>query len=158
MVFNYFYELNLKKIFKKNEDANWNSKIMWSIRSILQESKSDFRKKIAINFFFPMALSFKHSLTAKVEGIFVKIQKYQNNFKPNALNLKYFIPCYQPWFLTFCTKNMILISHLWIQCTLVFFILWWIFNARKIGSYAFFCMPSNFTLFRSINLQCNWFW
>lgn len=74
--------------------------------------KAILEKKIAINVFFPMALSFKHSLTAKVEGIFVKIQKNQNNFKPNALNLKYFIPCYQPWFLTFCTKNMILISHL----------------------------------------------
>lgn len=121
------------------------------VKAILEKKNSDY-------FFFQMALSFKHSLTAKVEGIFVKIQKNQNNFKPSELNLRYFIPCYQPWFLTFCTKNMILISHLWIQCTLVFFILWWIFNARKIGSYAFFCMPSNFTLFRSINLQCNWFW
>lgn len=154
MVFNYFYELNLKKIFKKNEDA----KLCGQYDLFYRRVKAILEKKIAINFFFPMALSFKHSLTAKVEGIFVKIQKNQNDFKPNELNLRYFIPCYQPWFLTFCTKNMILISRLWIQCTLVFFILWWIFNARKIGSYAFFCMPSNFTLFRSINLQCNWFW
>lgn len=74
--------------------------------------KAILEKKIVINFFFPMALSFKHSLSAKVEGIYVKIQKNQNNFKPNELNLRYFIPCHQPWFLTFCTKNMILISHL----------------------------------------------
>lgn len=120
--------------------------------------KAILEKKIAINVFFSNGTFIQTFINRQSRRHFVKIQKNQNNFKPNELNLRYFIPCYQPWFLTFCTKNMILISHLWIQCTLVFFILWWIFNARKIGSYALFCMPSNFTLFRSINLQCNWFW